>query len=156
MKKHQLELQRMSELQAALGYRPGSSTSTLYQNINDELFPPPIKLFGGQASAFIAGETSLVIAARAAGKSDEEIKKIVKFLIGQRQKIYSLLLQAAMQEEIAPIAQQEEGNPIANECKRNLATDQSPLLTSPDQPEAAPKNRESSQKPPKPSLLGGQ
>jgi prophage regulatory protein len=58
----------------------GESRSTLYARIAEGLFPKPVTLGGGHAVAWPADEVAAIINARIAGKSDEEIKTLVKAL----------------------------------------------------------------------------
>ena len=64
----------------------GLSKSTLYNRINDGLFPSPISL-GLRAVAFVASEVDTVIQAMIAEKPPAEIKILVSNLIQQRRKI---------------------------------------------------------------------
>ena len=66
--------------------RTGLSKSTLYNRINDGLFPSPISL-GLRAVAFVASEVDTVIQAMIAEKPPAEIKILVSNLIQQRRKI---------------------------------------------------------------------
>ena len=61
----------------------GRSRASLYQDIADGLFPPPVKI-GHQASAWPDDEVDTVNRARIAGKSEEEIRKLVKRLVEAR------------------------------------------------------------------------
>jgi len=53
------------------------SSSTLYRNIEGEIWPPPIPI-GDRAVRFESTETKLVIEAMVAGKSKDEIKSLVR------------------------------------------------------------------------------
>lgn len=57
--------------------------SEIYEEITDELFPPPVKL-GPRMSAWVEDEVRSVIGARIAGKSDDEIRELVKSLVVAR------------------------------------------------------------------------
>jgi prophage regulatory protein len=59
--------------------RTASSRSTHYSRIQQGLFTKPISL-GGQTVAWPADEVTAIINARIAGKSDDEIKALVKVL----------------------------------------------------------------------------
>ena len=52
------------------------SRSTLYRNIQKNLFMPPIKLGGGRV-AWLQNEVQAIIQARIVGKSEDEIKELV-------------------------------------------------------------------------------
>jgi prophage regulatory protein len=58
----------------------GESRSTLYARIAEGLFPKPVTLSGGYSVAWPADEVAAVINARIAGKSDDDIKALVKVL----------------------------------------------------------------------------
>jgi prophage regulatory protein len=58
----------------------GESRSTVYANIRQGLFVKPVSLSGGHAVAWPADEVAAIINARIAGKSDDEIKALVKLL----------------------------------------------------------------------------
>lgn len=66
---------RRKQVQAATGY----SRSTIYLRISQGLFVHPVSL-GARAVGFPAAEVAALNAARIAGKSDEEIKVLVKNL----------------------------------------------------------------------------
>jgi len=72
--------------------KSGSKRSTLWQHIKEGTFVPPIKL-GGRSSGFIKHEIDAVIAARALGMPEAEIKKLVKKLVERRKESASKLLQ---------------------------------------------------------------
>jgi len=110
MGKFNLEIQRVPELMRILGYKSGDSPSSVYKQIDEGLLPPPFKLYGERASAFLAHETTLVMAARAIGKTDEEIRGLVSSLVKQRQEFFDSLMQGV----------EQKGNPITNECRHSL------------------------------------
>lgn len=58
------------------------SKSGIYQDIANELFVPPVKV--GRSSAWPVHEVDAIIAARVAGKSDDEIRALVKSLVVAR------------------------------------------------------------------------
>lgn len=66
---------RRKQVQAATGY----SRSTIYLRISQGLFVHPVSL-GARAVGFPAAEVAALNAARIAGKSEEEIKVLVKNL----------------------------------------------------------------------------
>lgn len=69
----------------------GLSNTSLFEQTKLGLFPPPISI-GARAVGFIFHEIQTVIAARSIGKSDDEIRQIVKALIKQREtSAYDLL-----------------------------------------------------------------
>lgn len=59
------------------------SRSSIYQDVNDKLLPPPVKM-GLRSSAWPLHEIESVIAARVAGKSSDEIKALVAELVSAR------------------------------------------------------------------------
>ena len=63
----------------------GLSKSTLYNRINDGLFPPQISL-GLRAVAFVASEVDAVIQAMIAEQPPAEIKALISNLIQQRKQ----------------------------------------------------------------------
>lgn len=66
----------------------GFSRSTLYLRISQGLWPAPVSL-GGRAVGWPAGEVAMVNAARIAGKSDAEVRKLVAELKQGRQLVTS-------------------------------------------------------------------
>jgi prophage regulatory protein len=69
----------------------GLSRTTHQTRISEGLMPPPISI-GARAVGFIFSEIQTVLAARSIGKSDDEIKDIVKSLLKQRQTSANALL----------------------------------------------------------------
>lgn len=63
----------------------GLSKTTLQTRINTHLMPPSISL-GDRAIGFIEFECQAVLRAMAAGKSKDEIRALVSYLIKQRQE----------------------------------------------------------------------
>ena len=61
----------------------GKSRSSHYGDIQQGLFTPPVKI-GARASAWPDNEVEALNAARIAGKSDDEIRDLVKKLIASR------------------------------------------------------------------------
>lgn len=66
--------------------RSGLSKSTQNRQINEGLFPTSV-LIGARCIGFVSTEVDAVLAARIAGKSDNEIKTLVSELIGKRKDI---------------------------------------------------------------------
>ncbi len=64
----------------------GLSRTTHQTRINDGLMPPPISL-GERAVGFILHETQAVLAAMASGKSKDDIRALVSYLVDQRQQL---------------------------------------------------------------------
>lgn len=62
----------------------GDSRSTLYLKIKDGTFPPPVSL-GARSVGWPDYEVDTINAARIAGKSDAEIRELVKELVAARQ-----------------------------------------------------------------------
>jgi len=69
----------------------GLSNTSLFEQTKAGIFPPPIAL-GARAVGFIFHEIQAVLTARAAGKSDDEIRLIIKALIKQREQSANDLL----------------------------------------------------------------
>jgi len=65
--------------------RTGLSKSTLYNRINEGLFPPAISL-GARAVAFVASEVDAVIHAMIEEQPPAKIKALVSNLIQQRKQ----------------------------------------------------------------------
>jgi len=63
----------------------GISKSTLHNRINDDLMTPPISI-GERAVAWPSNEIESLVNAQIAGKSQDEIKLLVKVLIKNRQQ----------------------------------------------------------------------
>lgn len=63
----------------------GFSKSTLYNQINDGLFVPPVSI-GVRAVAWPRDEVEQITKARIAGKSPDEIRLLVKALIEKRKE----------------------------------------------------------------------
>jgi prophage regulatory protein len=61
----------------------GMARPTLYQAMAEGLFPRPIKL-GEKSSAWPASEVNAVLAARIAGRTNDEIRELVAALTGAR------------------------------------------------------------------------
>jgi len=57
----------------------GESDSTIYRKIQKQLFTSPVKI-GGRKVAWPANEIQALINARIAGKTEDEIKKLVQEL----------------------------------------------------------------------------
>ena len=76
-----LTILRRKQVQAESGY----SRSTIYLRIAQGLWPKPVSL-GARAVGWPAGEVSALNAARIAGKSDGEIRALVKKLEVERRR----------------------------------------------------------------------
>lgn len=81
----ELNLVRASRVMGKTGL---SARSSVYAQVSSGILPPPIKI-GARASAWIEREIDAVIAARIAGKSQGEIRTLVKDLIAKRGDIFS-------------------------------------------------------------------
>lgn len=77
---------RISDAQKALG----CSRTAIYRYIKENLLPPPFRL-GDRAVCWPETEITLIQAARCAGKSDDEMRTIVKQLIDARTDLFSVL-----------------------------------------------------------------
>ena len=62
------------------------SRAAHYCDINDGLFPPPIPI-SERARATPEYEVDVITSARISGKSDDEIRQIVKTLVAFRKKV---------------------------------------------------------------------
>lgn len=71
---------------AAVCERMSFSNSLLHVKIDNGLIPPSFSL-GCRAVGFLDHEINEVIAAMASGKSNDEIKELVKVLVAQRQEL---------------------------------------------------------------------
>ncbi len=63
----------------------GKGKSSLYLDIKQGLFPPPVHL-GARISAWLEHEADAINAARIAGKTDEEIRSLVVDLVSARKE----------------------------------------------------------------------
>ena len=82
---NELRIQRKAEVAAQMGI----CQSTLRTRIIEKLYPPPINL-GARAVGWLSHETEAVIAAIAAGHSDDEIRELVAQLVEQRTQLAEL------------------------------------------------------------------
>lgn len=62
------------------------SRSSIYKQIKGGLFPPPVSI-GARAVGWPANEVDAVNRARMAGKSEHEIRELVKALVVARKKL---------------------------------------------------------------------
>lgn len=83
---------RKPELREKMGL---GSNSTVYAHVEEGTLTPPIKI-GLRASGWPENEADAINAARIAGKSEDEIRELVKVLIAKRQKIADEILTAAL------------------------------------------------------------
>jgi prophage regulatory protein len=67
-------------------HRDGRSKSTLYAAMADGTFPSPIKL-GARSVGWLESELNAMIAARAKGFSEAEIRKFVECLVSARKDV---------------------------------------------------------------------
>lgn len=61
----------------------GRSRSSHYNDIAAGLFPPPVSI-GARAKAHLEHEVNAMMAAQAAGKSEDELRELVKELVASR------------------------------------------------------------------------
>lgn len=66
--------------------RIGKKRSSFYDDIERELFPPPVSL-GARSVGWPESEVDAIVRARIAGKSDEEIRQLVADLVARRQQV---------------------------------------------------------------------
>jgi len=76
-----MRLRRLIRLPEVTGAMAQGVTQT-YADIKSGLLPPPVKR--GRSSMWPEDEIALVNAARIAGKSDDEIRRLVAFLVAAR------------------------------------------------------------------------
>ena len=74
---------RIKEVKSRSG---NNASSTIYGRVEDGTLPPPIKI-GPRASGWVESEIDSIIDARIEGKSEDEIRELVKNLITKRKKI---------------------------------------------------------------------
>ncbi len=79
---------RLPDISAKIGY----SRATIYRQIADALWTKPVRL-GAKTIGWPANEVEILIAARIAGQTDNEIKALVKQLEAKRQQVLSDCLQ---------------------------------------------------------------
>jgi prophage regulatory protein len=72
---HSIRLQRLPEVQAAVG---GLSRANIYARVARGLLPRPVKI--GKAISWPANEIASIVAAHVAGKSEEDIASLVQSL----------------------------------------------------------------------------
>lgn len=80
--KEALKILRIKQIKA----QTGLPSSTVYYHISEGLFPRPIKL-GERMSGWLESEVNAIMAARIAGKSDDEVRELVKQLHAQRLEV---------------------------------------------------------------------
>jgi len=66
--------------------KTGLKKSMVYDLMNKKEFPKSIKI-GERAVAWVSSEIDAINAARIAGKSDDEIRELVKTLTAKRQQL---------------------------------------------------------------------
>lgn len=74
-----LKILRIKQIKA----QTGLPNSTVYYHIKEGLFTRPIKL-GERMSGWLESEVNAIMAARIAGKNDDDIRTLVKHLEAQR------------------------------------------------------------------------
>ena len=82
---------RKPELREKMGF---GSNSTVYAHVEDGVLTPPVKI-GLRASGWPEHEVDAINAARIAGKSNAEIRDLVKTLTAKRQQIADEILPLA-------------------------------------------------------------
>lgn len=86
-----LRILRITPLKEKMGF---GSNSTVYAHVEDGVLTPPFKI-GLRASGWPEHEADAINAARMAGKSNDEIRELVKTLTAKRQQIANEILSAA-------------------------------------------------------------
>ena len=64
--------------------RTGFPKPSIYSEIKKGTFPPSIKIYGSRAAGWLRDEYEAVMRARIAGKTDDDIKQLVKELVRKR------------------------------------------------------------------------
>lgn len=82
-----MKLIRMQAMLNVFGY---FSPTSVHVGVRDELLPPAIAI-GLRSKAFISYEVQAVVIARIAGKSDEEIRTLVRALVAKRAELYGVV-----------------------------------------------------------------
>ncbi|MCB1936736.1 MAG: transcriptional regulator [Nitrosomonas sp.] len=82
----QLQLIKNTEARSSLGV----GNTTFYEQLNAGLITPAVKL-GVHSVAWPKHEIQAIVAARIAGKSDDQIKELVKQLVADRAKLPSII-----------------------------------------------------------------
>ena len=86
----------------------GYSRSTIYLYISEGLWPKPIKI-GVRSVGWMSTETELMNAARISGKSDDEIRALVKRLETARSSIANVLeARDMLNTKHLPLSEHEE------------------------------------------------
>lgn len=75
----------------AVESRTGCKKSTIYPQIQAGLFPPQFNLGLKRHSVWLDHEVDAVIAARAAGGTDEEVRALVRELVNSRRDLVEAL-----------------------------------------------------------------
>jgi len=73
--------------------KTGCKKSMVYDLVGKGLFPEPVKI-GERAVAWVESEIDAIVAARITGKSDDEIRELVKALMAKRQQSADKILAA--------------------------------------------------------------
>lgn len=81
-----LQLIKNAEARSSLGV----GSTTFYEQLNAGLITPGVKL-GVHSVAWPKHEIQAIVAARIAGQSDDEIKKLVKQLVADRAKLPAII-----------------------------------------------------------------
>ncbi|HUW37548.1 MAG TPA: AlpA family phage regulatory protein [Rhodocyclaceae bacterium] len=76
---HDITLDRRPAVEAATGKR----RSAIYLDVSRGVFPPPIRI-GARAVAWPRHEYQQVVAARVAGRGDDDIRELVNRLVAAR------------------------------------------------------------------------
>ena len=77
---------RRSELKRRIGY----CDTIINEKIHDGILPPPVSL-GGRAVLWVSDEIDTVLSAIISGKTDQELKSIVKHIVADRKKAFKTL-----------------------------------------------------------------
>lgn len=75
----QNKLLSLDSVCAILGGGSSFSKQTLYRWVRSGYFPPPVKL--GRGSRWVSSEVGTVVDARIAGKSDDDVRRIVAAIV---------------------------------------------------------------------------
>lgn len=66
--------------------RLGTSKTNLYDKVNEGLFTSPVKILGKRAVGFAESEVDAILTFVIAGKSDDELRGLVRLLNEERQR----------------------------------------------------------------------
>lgn len=104
----------------------GNSRSTQYKQVDDGLMTPPIST-GGRCVAWPAHEICAINAARLAGKSDDEIRSLVRELTSGRADTANAIIESSLKgcldekRHLGEVAYDDVGTNTAERGPRTVA-----------------------------------